>query len=76
VVLSVAVVLLEELSFRRYSRTRDLLSLLWLGVLENLGYRQVTAFFRLRAFYSKARRRTGWGAMERQGFGSGHARTG
>ncbi len=68
VALSAAAVGLEELSFRRYSRTRDLLALFWLAVLENFGYRQLNAFWRLRAFYSKVRGVSSWGAMERRGF--------
>jgi hypothetical protein len=41
--ISVLAVLLEEVSFRRYPRTRDLLMLVAIGVLENFGYRQLTA---------------------------------
>ena len=45
--LSVGAVLQEELTYRRYPRTRDLLTLLVFAVFENIGYRQLVLFFRL-----------------------------
>jgi hypothetical protein len=44
--LSVGAVLLEELTYRRYPRFRDLVTLLIFGLLENLGYRQLVLFYR------------------------------
>ena len=44
--LSVGAVLLEELTYRRYPKGRDLLTLLIYAVIENFGYRQVVLFFR------------------------------
>ena len=44
--LSVGAVLLEELTYRRYPRLRDLLTLLTFAVLENLGYRQLVLYYR------------------------------
>jgi cellulose synthase/poly-beta-1,6-N-acetylglucosamine synthase-like glycosyltransferase len=44
--LSVGAVLLEELTHRRYPRTRDLLTLLVYAVFENVGYRQLVLFYR------------------------------
>jgi hypothetical protein len=44
--LSVGAVLLEELTYRRYPRLRDLLTLLAFAVLENLGYRQLVLYYR------------------------------
>ncbi len=45
--LSVGAILLEEMTYRRYPRTRDLLALLAYGMLENVGYRQLILFFRI-----------------------------
>jgi len=45
--LSVGAILLEEMTYRRYPRTRDLLTLLAYGMLENIGYRQLILFFRI-----------------------------
>jgi cellulose synthase/poly-beta-1,6-N-acetylglucosamine synthase-like glycosyltransferase len=44
--LSVGAVLLEELTYRRYPRFRDLLTLLVFAVLENIGYRQLVLYYR------------------------------
>jgi len=45
--LSVGAVLLEELTYRRYPKRRDLLVLLTYAMLENVGYRQLILFFRV-----------------------------
>ncbi|OGU07287.1 MAG: glycosyl transferase [Gemmatimonadetes bacterium RBG_16_66_8] len=67
-VLSVAAVGLEELGFRRYPRVGDLLRLLALAVIENIGYRQLTSWWRFRGLVSALRRKTAWGDMARTGF--------
>ncbi len=44
--LSVGAVLLEELTYRRYPRYRDLAILLWYALIESIGYRQLVLYFR------------------------------
>jgi cellulose synthase/poly-beta-1,6-N-acetylglucosamine synthase-like glycosyltransferase len=66
--LSIAAVALEELSFRRYPRRKDLLVLLGLCFVDGLGYRQLSSWWRLKGTISFLRRKTGWGEMERRGF--------
>lgn len=66
--LSIWGIVLEEIGFRRYSRWSDLLRLLAFAGLENFGYRQLTVWYRLRAFWSAARSRNVWGRMTRTGF--------
>ena len=66
--ISVAAVILEEVSFRRYPRVVDLLRLAMFGVLENFGYRQLTLWWRLRGTYDFLRGRAEWGTMVRRGF--------
>jgi cellulose synthase/poly-beta-1,6-N-acetylglucosamine synthase-like glycosyltransferase len=68
VFLSVAAILLEEISFRRYPRWEDLLRLLLYGIAENFGYRQILAVFKVKSFWDFVRRRRMWGEMEREGF--------
>ena len=68
VFLSVAAVLLEEISFRRYPGWEHLTTLVLYGVLENFGYRQILAIFKVKAFWDFLRRRRAWGRMEREGF--------
>lgn len=66
--ISLAAVALEELSFRRYPSVLDLLRLAAFGILENFGYRQLTAWWRLRGTIDFLLGRGGWGAMTRHGF--------
>jgi cellulose synthase/poly-beta-1,6-N-acetylglucosamine synthase-like glycosyltransferase len=67
--LSVAAVVLEELSFRRYPKATDLLRLAAYGVLENFGYRQLTTWWRIVGVVDYFRGKKGWGTMTRKGFG-------
>ena len=67
--LSIWAVVLEEVSFRRYRRFGDLFRLLLFAALENFGYRQLTVFWRLKAFANVWRGVHMWGDMTRKGFG-------
>ena len=67
-VLSLAAVALEELSFRRYPRVLDLIRLFGLALLENFGYRQLNAWWRLKGTVSALRGEQSWGRMTRKGF--------
>ncbi len=59
----------EELTFHKYSRARDLGAILLASVLENLGYRQVTAWWRLEGWWASLRgKKQVWGTMTREGF--------
>jgi len=68
VILSTGSVVLEELSFRRYPKTSDLLKLVAIGFLENFGYRQMTVWWRMKGFWDYFTGKTAWGMMERKGF--------
>jgi cellulose synthase/poly-beta-1,6-N-acetylglucosamine synthase-like glycosyltransferase len=60
--------ILEDLSFHRYETFRDRVLLFWWALLENLGYRQLTVYWRLRGLWKFIRGRKDWGVMERKGF--------
>jgi cellulose synthase/poly-beta-1,6-N-acetylglucosamine synthase-like glycosyltransferase len=61
----------EEYSFHRYTRWRDLVAALLASILENLGYRQLTAIWRVQGTWAALRKRKHvWGVMQRQGFTS------
>ena len=66
--LTVLTMCLEEITFRRYGGVSDRALLLFWGLLENLGYRQLTVVFRLRGLVRYLRGRTDWGVMDRRGF--------
>jgi cellulose synthase/poly-beta-1,6-N-acetylglucosamine synthase-like glycosyltransferase len=66
--LSIWAVVLEEVSFRRYGRTGDLARLILYAMLETFGYRQLTVWWRLRAFATVWKHTRRWGEMTRKGF--------
>jgi hypothetical protein len=70
VLVSVLAVLLEDIGFRRYPRIRDLGLLILAAIIENIGYRQLTVWWRVRAFWEFWRGDLSWGAMERRGVGT------
>lgn len=67
--LSLWAIVLEELSFRRYRHRGDFWRLLGFAIIEGLGYRQLTVFFRLRGYWNFLRRVESWGRMTREGIG-------
>ncbi len=71
IALSVAAVGLEELTFRRYQRTSDLVRLFWLAIIENIGYRQLNSLWRVKGTFDYLRRAEGWGEIPRKGFATG-----
>ncbi len=66
--LSVGAVWLEFLTFRVYPRATDYARMLLFALLEPIGYRQLTVWWRLRGFGSFLRDVGGWGKQERRGF--------
>jgi len=66
--ISLLSVVLEEISFRRYLRVSDLLTMVLFGFLENFGYRQLTTWWRLQGVVDFLRGKQDWGAMTRKGF--------
>lgn len=65
--LSLLALLMEEITFRRYTRVQDLLKMMLATILENLGYRQYLALVRTQGLFDWARGRKVWGRMERRG---------
>lgn len=64
ILLSLSGVLLEEMSYRLYPGLINLLKLLLAAVLENFGYRQLAAFWRLRGLlHWMLRDRGKWGSI-------------
>src|SRR5260370_37044209 len=67
--LSIWAVVLEEVSFRRYRRFVDLFRMLLFASLENFGYRQLTVWWRLKAFAHVSQGVHVWGHIARKGVG-------
>ncbi len=68
--LSVGAIGLEELTFRRYHRTADLAALFWLAIAENVGYRQLNSWWRIKGMIAALRGKEEWGELVRKGFAS------
>jgi cellulose synthase/poly-beta-1,6-N-acetylglucosamine synthase-like glycosyltransferase len=66
--LNLASLLVEDLTYRRYHRWSDLVLLLAWSVVEGVGYRQLTVVWRLRGLWRYLRGHTEWGTMSRRGF--------
>src|SRR5262245_12272524 len=67
VIVSVSALLLEEYADRRYERGPDMARLVVCALAENVGYNQLTAYFRCCGFVDLLRRRHDWGVMTRRG---------
>ena len=68
---SLIALVVEEYSFHRYGRWGDLGAAVVASVLENAGYRQLTAWWRIQGAWSAIRgSKSVWGEMTRTGFGS------
>lgn len=69
--LSVAAIAVEEFSYHRYRRWRDLGAVLAASLVEYLGYRQLQGWWRLQGLAAfLLRRPSAWGAQRRVGFGA------
>ncbi|MDQ0711366.1 cellulose synthase/poly-beta-1,6-N-acetylglucosamine synthase-like glycosyltransferase [Streptomyces luteogriseus] len=71
IVVSMVSVGVEEYAFHRFTRWRDVWGAVVGVVVENIGYRQLTAWWRLRGMWDALRGSPQvWGAMTRAGFDS------
>jgi hypothetical protein len=68
VCLSLSALLLEDIAFRKLAAWRDFGRLVLFCVTENLGYRQLMTYYRVRGFCSYLRGDHGWGHIDRAGF--------
>jgi cellulose synthase/poly-beta-1,6-N-acetylglucosamine synthase-like glycosyltransferase len=73
IVLSTSAVLLEEFTQRRYPKALDVIRLFAVAILENLGFKQLMTYWRTEGLIDGLKGKTGWGKMERKGFGGAPA---
>jgi cellulose synthase/poly-beta-1,6-N-acetylglucosamine synthase-like glycosyltransferase len=70
ILVTLAAMCVEEWAFHRYHRWRDLCTTVLAAVLENIGYRQLTVWWRLGGWWASLRgKEQVWGVMTRTGFG-------
>lgn len=64
--------MIEELTFRQYSRIKDILILFFLSVIESLVYQPVVIYWVSTGIINKMQnKKVGWGTMTRMGFEKG-----
>jgi len=63
--MSILAILLEELTMKRYERTRDILILIGYAFIESFGYRQLHLWWRFRGLIDYLRGDKRWGVMTR-----------
>lgn len=68
VFLSAGAVLLEEITYRRYPGWSDMFRLLFTAVLENIGYRQLISWWRVRALLHRISKPRRWDVIQKRGF--------
>ncbi|MGB9813310.1 MAG: glycosyltransferase family 2 protein [Thermovenabulum sp.] len=68
IILSAGAILLEEYTFNKYKSLGQFLKLMFYAILENFGYRQLTAFFRVSGIMNYNRLKHSWGVVGRKEF--------
>lgn len=69
---SISSILIEELTFRRYSSVKNITQMILFAILENFGYRQMTVYWRVKAFFRPKGGKHKWVAIKRKGFEEDH----
>ncbi len=67
-ILTFGAVIIEEFTFCKYKTLQDYLKLCAGTILEQLGFRQLHLYWRVRGIYRFVRGKHAWGAMKRTGF--------
>jgi cellulose synthase/poly-beta-1,6-N-acetylglucosamine synthase-like glycosyltransferase len=67
-VVSLISVLAEEIAYKTYSSTKDILILTAYSFIENMGYRQIHSFWQVLGIIDFIKGNKSWGNMRREGF--------
>ncbi|OYT43544.1 glycosyl transferase, partial [Thermoplasmatales archaeon ex4484_6] len=68
IILTLSALILEEATVKKYNNPRDLFFLVLLSFAENLGYRQIITYWRLKGIIDLVKRKRSWGKMVRKKF--------
>lgn len=68
ILMSVGAVMIEESAYHKYPRLRDFVTLLCCAIFEQIGFRQINSFFRIRGTVRYLMGAKEWGPMDRVGF--------
>ena len=69
-IVSLVSVFAEEIAFKTYTSTKDVLVLVLYSFIENLGYRQIHAWWQVTGLIDFLKGKKSWGKMKRKGFKS------
>lgn len=69
-ILSIASIVCEEFTFRRYPKMKDIMLMTVFAFLENFGFRQVHMWWRLKGIIDFLKGNKSWGEMTRKGLGN------
>jgi len=67
-ILSLFCITLEQISFRKYTSTKDIAKYVLYSLLENIGYRQMHVWWRIKGFWKLITSDVKWGEIGRKGF--------
>lgn len=67
-IVSLISVLAEEIAYKTYSSTKDILVLTAYSFIENMGYRQLHSIWQVSGIIDFIRGNTSWGQIKREGF--------
>ena len=70
ILFSYSAILFEEISYKRYGNLKDILLLFMVSILEQFYYRQLTVWWRVKAFFNYSKGSKQWGTIERKNFDS------
>jgi cellulose synthase/poly-beta-1,6-N-acetylglucosamine synthase-like glycosyltransferase len=70
ILMNLVAILVEQLTYKRYHGVGNLGRMVFYAFFENVGYRQLTVFWRLKSFWYWAKGSLSWGALNRKGFES------
>lgn len=70
ILFSYSAILFEEISYKRYGNLKDILLLFVVSILEQFYYRQLTVWWRVKAFFNYSKGSKQWGTIERKNFDS------
>ena len=77
VLVTLAAMVVDEWAFHKHDRWRAIWQTVAASVLENIGYRQLTVWWRLEGWWSSLRgKKHVWGVMTRTGFNEGGSEQG
>ncbi|AHM57123.1 poly-beta-1,6-N-acetyl-D-glucosamine synthase IcaA [Peptoclostridium acidaminophilum DSM 3953] len=71
ILFSFSAIFFEQISYKRYNGIREILLLFLFSLLEQFLYRQLTVFWRIKAFWNYKKGSKQWGTIQRKSFEQG-----